>query len=106
MGLSARIQNLKGRSNYICQHRVELHAEEGQFQTPQCAHEILHVREKLSQMKDGDRSELPEISEDSPVWHYVTSTTENCLGTECPNHETCFLVKARKRAIGSRYSGH
>ena len=99
LGLSARIQNLKGRANYICQHRVALHAEEGQFQTPQCAHEIVYVRNKLSQMKDGERSELPEISEDSPVWHYVTSTTDNCLGSECPNHETCFLVKARKRAL-------
>lgn len=99
LGLSARIQNLKGRSNYICQYRVNFHAEEGQFQTPQCAHEVLHVRDKLSQMKDGERSELPEVSEDSPVWHYVTSTTDNCLGSECPNHETCFLVKARKRAL-------
>lgn len=99
LGLSARIQNLKGRANYICQHRVALHAEEGQFQSPQCAHEVLHVRDKLSQMKDGERSELPEISEDSPVWSYVTSTTENCLGAECPEYETCFLVKARKRAL-------
>ena len=101
LGLSARIQNLKGRANYICQYRVNLHAEEGQFQTPQCAHEVLHVKDKLSQMKDGERSELPELNEDSPVWHYVTSTTDNCLGTECPNHETCFLVKARKRALES-----
>lgn len=99
MGLSARIQNLKGRANYICQHRVQLHAEEGQFQNPQCAHEVLHVRDKLSQMVNGERSELPEISEDSQVWNYVTSTTENCLGTECPNLETCFLIKARKRAL-------
>jgi ATP-dependent DNA helicase DinG len=99
LGLSSRIQNLKGRSNYICQYRVTLHSEEGHFQTPQCAHEVLHVRDKLSQMKHGERSELPEISEDSPVWHYVTSTTDNCLGIECPNHETCFLVKARKRAL-------
>lgn len=99
LGLSARIQNLKGRANYICQHRVQLHAEEGQFQSPQCAHEVLHIRDKLSQMKDGERSELPEINEDSPVWNYVTSTTDNCLGAECPNHETCFLVKARKRAL-------
>ncbi|KTD43654.1 ATP-dependent DNA helicase [Legionella quateirensis] len=99
LGLSARIQNLKGRANYICQHRVQLHAEEGQFQSPQCAHEVLHIRDKLSQMSDGERSELPEINEDSPVWNYVTSTTDNCLGAECPNHETCFLVKARKRAM-------
>jgi len=101
LGLSVRIQNLKGRSNYICQYRVNLHAEEGQFQTHQCAHEVLHVKDKLSQMKDGERSELPELNEESPVWHYVTSTTDNCLGTECPNHETCFLVKARKRALES-----
>lgn len=99
LGLSARIQNLKGRANYICQHRVELHAEEGQFQSPQCANELIHVRNKLSQMNHGERSELPEISEDSPVWSYVTSTAENCLGSECPNHETCFLIKARKRAL-------
>ncbi|KTC88748.1 ATP-dependent DNA helicase [Fluoribacter dumoffii] len=99
LGLSARIQNLKGRANYICPYRVELHSEEGQFQSPQCAHEIAHVRSKLSQMKNGDRSELPEISEDSPVWPYVTSTVDNCLGNECTHYETCFLLKARKRAL-------
>lgn len=99
LGISARIQNLKGRSNYICQHRVELHAEEGQFQNPQSAHEITHIRSKLSQMNLGDRSELPEISEDSSVWPYVTSTVDNCLGSECSHLETCFLIKARKRAL-------
>lgn len=99
LGLAVRIQNLKGRANYICQYRVALHAEEGQFQTPQCAHEILHVRDKLSQMHEGERSELPELSEDSAVWNYVTSTTDNCLGAECPNYDSCFLVKARKRAL-------
>ena len=99
LGKSLIIQNLKGRANYICQHRVALHAEEGHFQSPQCAHEILHVRDKLSQMKDGERAELPEIREESPVWHYVTSTTDNCLGSECPSASTCFLNKARKRAL-------
>ena len=62
LGLSARIQNLKGRSNYICRHRVTLHAEEGQFQSPQIAHEVLHIRDKLSQMIDGERSELPDFN--------------------------------------------
>ncbi|MBI2786399.1 MAG: ATP-dependent DNA helicase [Legionella longbeachae] len=101
LGLSSRIQNLKGRSNYICRYRVELHSEEGHFQSPQCAHEVAHVRSKLPQMKNGDRSELPEISEDSQVWPYVTSTVDNCLGAECSYYESCFLVKARKRALES-----
>ena len=91
LGLAVHIQNLKGRANYLCRYRVELHAEEGRFNSPQCSHEILHVREKLAQLTDGERGELPEISEDSPVWPYVTSTVDNCLGTECAFHQTCFL---------------
>ena len=99
LGLSVRVQNLKGRANYLCRYRVELHAEEGHFSTPQCAKEIIHVREKISQLTHGERSELPEIAEDSSVWPYVTSTADNCLGTECKEYQECFLVKARKRAL-------
>jgi ATP-dependent DNA helicase DinG len=99
LGLSVRMQNLKGRSNYICQYRVALYAEEGQFHSQQSAHEVLHVRDKMSQMHEGERAELPELSEDSAVWPYVTSTVENCLGAECPKYTDCFLVKARKRAL-------
>ena len=99
LGLSVRIQNLKGRANYICRHRVELHANEGRFVNPGAAHDIVYVRDKLSQMKDGERSELAEISEDSAVWPLVTSTIDNCLGSECAHFQTCFLTKARKRAL-------
>lgn len=101
LGLGLRIHNLKGRSNYLCTYRTTLHAEEGRFISAQCAAEVLHVREKLPQLTQGERGELPEIAEDSPVWPYVTSTTDNCLGNECPNHDQCFLIKARKRALES-----
>ena len=99
LALPTRVQNLKGRANYLCKYRIDLHAEEGRFISPQCSHELLLIREKLAQLTDGERAELPEISEESPVWPYVTSTTDNCLGTECPHHQSCFLVKARKRAL-------
>ena len=99
LGLSVRVQNLKGRAHYLCRYRIALHAAEGRFVSPQSVHEILHIQEKLPQVIEGERAELPEISEDSSVWPYVTSTTENCLGSECDFHQTCFLVKARKRAL-------
>lgn len=99
LGLSVRMQNLKGRANYICRYRVELHAEEGHFQTPQSAKEIIYVREKLPQLTHGERGELPELAEDSPVWPYVTSSADNCLAAECAHYQSCFLVKARKRAL-------
>lgn len=99
LGLSLRVQNLKGRANYLCRYRTHLHAEEGRFISPLCVHDILHVREKLPLMTSGERSELPELSEESPAWPYVTSTVDNCLGSECDYHQDCFLVKARKRAL-------
>ncbi|CEK10002.1 ATP-dependent DNA helicase [Legionella hackeliae] len=99
LGLSVRLQNLKGRANYLCRYRIELHAQEGRFVNPQAMHELLHIRERLAQLTEGERSELPEIQEDSSAWPYVTSTTDNCLGSDCEYHETCFLMKARKRAL-------
>lgn len=101
LGLSTRVQNLKGRANYICRYRVELHAEEARFNSNshQMAHEVALVRKRVPQLTDGERGELPEISEDSPVWPYVTSTPDNCLGVECAHHKECFLMKARRRAL-------
>lgn len=99
LGLSTRVQNLKGRANYICRYRVELHAEEARFNSQQSAREVALVRERLPQLTHGERGELPEITDDSSVWPYVTSTTDNCLGVNCEYHKECFLVKARKRAL-------
>ncbi len=99
LGLSKRVQNLKGRANYICRYRTRLHAEEGHFTHASIAQEVLLVQKQLSRMVDGERGELPEIAEDAAVWPYVTSTADNCLGTECDVYQTCFLVKARRRAL-------
>ena len=38
------------------------------------------------------------VVEDSPLLPMVTSTADNCLGTECPFWEDCFVVQARQRA--------
>ena len=37
-------------------------------------------------------------TEDSPVWPLVTSTVDNCLGSECPHYAECFVVRARSEA--------
>ena len=98
LGLALRVQNLKGRANYICRYRVHLNQEEGRFKTGEVVSDFLYVMEQLPRMKEGDRSELPKLQDDSLVWPYVTSTVDNCLGVECEYFKECFLVKARKRA--------
>ncbi|MDF1757785.1 MAG: ATP-dependent DNA helicase [Legionellaceae bacterium] len=98
LGLSIRVQNLKGRANYICLYRTDMYAKEGRFSSPECVNDILYVHERISRLNAGERSELPDVSEDSKAWPYVTSTSDNCLGRECSEYQDCFLTKARKRA--------
>lgn len=57
------------------------------------------LRSWSSQTEDGDISSCAGVTEDSPVWPLVTSTNDNCLGTDCPRYKECFVVKARKRAM-------
>ncbi len=69
-----------------------------------CTHLDPELRAHLKQVQDwskatrrGDIAELP-IPEDAPVWPAVTSTTDNCLGQDCPDWQDCHLVAARREA--------
>src|SRR5690606_22471269 len=48
--------------------------------------------------KMGDLAEVEALAEDSPLLPMVTSTADNCLGSECPMWSECFVVQARQRA--------
>jgi ATP-dependent DNA helicase DinG len=85
---------LKGRANYLCLHRLD------QVTEPAAAllDDLQEVREWRHRTSSGDRAELIEVPEDSPVWTLVTSTADNCLGQQCPDYAKCHVVKARKAA--------
>jgi ATP-dependent DNA helicase DinG len=85
---------LKGRANYLCLHRLD------QVTEPATAlQDDLHeVRQWRYRTSSGDKAELIEVPEDSPVWPLVTSTADNCLGQQCADYAKCHVVKARKAA--------
>jgi len=87
---------LKGRSNYLCHHRLTL-AEHDPIQKHN--YEVLHDLRDWSQMtKTGDLSETDLLDDNSNLWPKVTSTIDNCLGQECGDYEQCFISEARKKA--------
>tara|TARA_B100000902_G_scaffold106420_1_gene108303 strand:- start:696 stop:2630 length:1935 start_codon:yes stop_codon:yes gene_type:complete len=95
------INILKGRSNYICQLRMENALLEGQFLNREDA-KFIHEIKKISDHSDvGEISEFNNIPETSTIWPFVTSTKENCLGQDCEFFKSCFVIKARKKAIAS-----
>ena len=98
LGVSTRIALLKGRANYLCLHRLDLAAAEGRFSNRAQADELEQVRSWAGRTKSGDIRELAEVAEDSLLWPRVTSTSDNCLGSDCPNYTDCHVVKARRAA--------
>ncbi|MGV6826624.1 MAG: ATP-dependent DNA helicase [bacterium] len=94
----ANVALLKGRSNYLCIHRMENALQDPRGQRKEIRAQLLRIRDWNSVTRSGDIAEMPQVSEDSPVWPMVTSTTDNCLGSECPAFSKCHLVEARRRA--------
>jgi ATP-dependent DNA helicase DinG len=39
------------------------------------------------------------VPENASIWPLVTSTRENCLGSQCAHYRDCFVMKARKEAL-------
>lgn len=88
---------LKGRSNYLCLHRLQLAPHLG-FVNRETRAVLTEIEDWSKSTKSGDISELTTVAEDSYVWPMVTSTADNCLGGECDSWDDCFIANARKRA--------
>ena len=88
---------LKGRGNYLCVHRLAL-AEVAHYGSPEQADKIRRIRLWAGQTRNGDIAECSVISESDAVWAQVTSSSDNCLGQECPSFEDCHLISARRAA--------
>lgn len=90
---------LKGRSNYLCLERLEQQAIAGGDLPVQVLSDVVILRSWANQTLDGDISTCASVAEDSHAWPLVTSTNDNCLGSDCPLYKDCFVVKARKKAM-------
>ncbi len=97
LGAGLKTALLKGRSNYLCLYRME-QAKGERFASREAAAQFQRVLAWSGRTQRGDLAELPELPDDSPLLPQVTSTTDNCLGGECPFWSDCFVAKARGEA--------
>jgi ATP-dependent DNA helicase DinG len=90
---------MKGRSNYLCLHRLD---QINDTMGPAAYDVFLPiVREWAAKTETGDRAELQDLPEDVPFWNDVSATAETCLGTECKRYDECFVTRMRQRAAES-----
>ena len=100
LGLPAKIALLKGRANYLCRHRLELASGQGSLAVGErgAARTLAQISRWAATTKAGDLSELTDLPEQSSLWPQITSTRENCLGSECPQFSRCHVFEARRNA--------
>ncbi|MFI8854871.1 ATP-dependent DNA helicase [Streptomyces sp. 891-h] len=100
---------LKGRSNYLCLHRlhegVPQEEEEGLFDpfesaapTSKLGKDLLRLRDWSDETETGDRDDLkPGVSD--RAWAQVSVSSRECLGaSKCAYGAECFAEAARERA--------
>jgi ATP-dependent DNA helicase DinG len=98
LGVGLKSSLLKGRSNYVCWYRLERARTDRLFGSREAAALLRRVAKFADASADGDIAGIDFIAEDSPLWPQITSTPDNCLGSECPFHAECFVVRARAQA--------
>ncbi len=99
----AIIALLKGRANYICHYHLErtLKSDHIHFASRTEVKYLDLIERYARTSSHGDKSGLDNVPEQAAVWQHVTSTRENCLGSDCPHYHQCFVIEARKRALSA-----
>ncbi len=95
---STRVALLKGRANYLCIHRLKLTLSDGTFNDRRTVSHLHRVDDWSAMTDSGDIAEISNVPHDSDVWQRVTSTADNCLGSDCDYYEECYVVNARRDA--------
>ena len=98
LGTGLKSALLKGRANYLCKYRLEQAKGEPRFTTREQISQFQRIVSWGGRTQFGDMAELEALPDDSPLLPMVTSTNDNCLGTDCPFWGECFVVQARQRA--------
>ena len=106
LGRQVRWELLKGRSNYLCRHRWEEHAQQPlDLDGGRVSDADLGRRRQLTEIdrwarltRTGDRAELA-VAPDGRVWSSVSVNSTECVGAErCPQGHRCFAEDARARS--------
>lgn len=100
VGHPVRIALLKGRSNYLCRHRLALAVAAPPLPGFERARQraLGRIVRWSEATESGDISEVDSVADNDPIWAAVTSTRENCLGQDCPEFRRCHVLLARREA--------
>ncbi|MFM8737507.1 MAG: ATP-dependent DNA helicase, partial [Betaproteobacteria bacterium] len=101
LGVPVTTALLKGRASYLSRNRIDQarHAPEGLDRMS--LRLLARVEDWARSTASGDLSEVPGLDERTALVPLITSTRENCLGSECPAFNDCHVMQARRQAMAA-----
>ena len=97
-GLKIDAVLMKGRQNYLCLHRYHQYFSHLSFLELDREKTRERLEIWLKKTEFADRAELSWLADDDPFWDNLSSSSDQCLGSECIHQEKCFLNALRRRA--------
>ena len=101
LGVPTSIALLKGRASYLCLHRMKQARQGANLPDRFAVRTLAKVEQWACATTSGDLAELEGLDERSSVIPLVTSSRENCLGSDCPEYRACHVMKARREAMAA-----
>lgn len=101
LGLPVTLALLKGRSSYLCLHRLQNARQGAELPDRWALRTLARVEAWAQATRSGDLAEIDGLDERSPVIPLVSSTRDNCLGSECPQFKACHVMQARREAMAA-----
>lgn len=95
------VSYMKGRGNYLCRHKLYALRDQPILTGVEMVDQFNAIRDWEKTTEHGDRAELTALPENSPLWNRLDARGEACLGSSCPNYESCFITQMRRRALES-----
>lgn len=89
---------LKGRSNYLCLHRFKQQMLDMDNLPPVTIKQLHDIAHWTRQTRYGDIAEYTRLPEGDILWSQITSTSDNCLGSDCSDFQDCHVMRARREA--------
>ena len=92
---------MKGRANYLCRYKLDALRRQPILSGLEEIDQYRQIAEWEEKTETGDRSELSELPESSPLWSKLDARTEACLGSTCPDYWHCYITEMRRKALES-----
>lgn len=96
-----RVCYMKGRANYLCRKKLYDLTDRPLLNGLDEINHFKIISDWEKTTETGDRAELNELPESSPLWSKLDARTDRCIGSECQQFDRCFITEMRRRAAES-----